>query len=213
MLDTTTRYGAVFPARTKGAWKALAEFCVKFSLGLNYVGDVVFVMDSEPATLGLLDMIVMIRQEMGYRASKKTGKPYHKGRTARVERYIQTVRRQANTLMASVESNIHELLDDLHALVHAVFLLNRFHEHSGIKATAFETVFGHKYNGKILPFGEFVFGLRQPLKKRGTSVWQGGIWIGKDETDMHVLVTEEAKFIVGRSGGADMLGGPMLSRV
>ena len=194
MLDTTTRYGAIFPARTKGAWKALAEFCVKFSLGLNHVGDVVFVMDSEPATLGLLDMIVMIRQEMGYRASKKIGKPYHKGRTARVERYIQTVRRQANTLMASVESNIHELLDDLHclrawALVHAVFLLNRFHEHSGIKATAFETVFGHKYNGKILPFGEFVFGLRQPLKKRGTSVWQGGIWIGKDEADMHVLVT------------------------
>ena len=107
MLDTTTGYGAIFPARTKGAWKALAEFCVKFSLmslGLNYVGDVVFVMDSEPATLGLLDMIVMIRQEMGYRASKKMGKPYHKGRTARVERYFQTVRRQANTLMASVET-------------------------------------------------------------------------------------------------------------
>ena len=113
MIDTMTRYGAIFLARSKGAWKALAEFCVKFSLGLNHVSEVVYVMDSEPATLGLLDMVVMIRQEMGYPTSKKIGKPYHKGRTARVERYIQTVRRQASALMASVEVNIHELLDDL----------------------------------------------------------------------------------------------------
>ena len=58
LLDTTSRYGAVFLARTQGVWRALAEFCVKFSLGLNYLGEVVYVMDSEPATLGLLDMIV-----------------------------------------------------------------------------------------------------------------------------------------------------------
>ena len=147
MVDTMTRYGAIFPARSKGAWKALAEFCVKFSLGLNHVSEVVYVMDPEPATLGLLDMVVMIRQEMGYPTSKKIGKPYHKGRTARVERYIQTVRRQASALMASVEGNIHELLDDLHclrawSLVHSVFLLNRYHEHSAIRATSYETVFG-----------------------------------------------------------------------
>ena len=199
LLDTTSRYGAIFPARTKGVWRALAEFCVKFSLGLNYLGEVVYVMDSEPATLGLLDMIVMIRQAMGYKTLKKAGKPYHKGRTARVERYIQTVRRQACTLMACVEDNIHEVLDDHHclrawALVHSVFLLNRFHEHVAIRATAFETVFGQKYSGKLVPFGEFVFGLRQPMKKRGTSVWQGGVWIGKDENDMHVLLTAGGQF-------------------
>ena len=72
---------------------------------------------------------------------------------------------------------------------YAAFLVNRFHEHSAIKATAFETVFGRQYNGKLLPFGEFAFGLRKPMKKTGTSVWQGGIWIGKDESDMHVLIT------------------------
>ena len=156
-------------------------------------------MDSEPATLGLLDMVVMVRQEMGYPTSKKVGKPYHKGRTARVERYIQTVRRQASTLMTSVEDHIHEVLHGLHclrawSLVHAVFLLNRFHEHSAIKATAFETVFGRQRNGKLLPFGEFAFGLRKPMKKTGTSVWQGGIWIGKDESDMHVLITPGGQF-------------------
>ena len=199
LLDTTTRYGAIFPARSKGVWRALAEFCARFSLGLNYLSEVVYVMDSEPATLGLLDMVVMVRQEMGYPTSKKVGKPYHKGRTARVERYIQTVRRHASTLMTSVEDHIHEVLHDLHclrawSLVHAVFLLNRFHEHSAIKATAFETVFGRQYNGKLLPFGGFAFGLRKPMKKTGTSVWQGGIWIGKDESDMHVLITPGGQF-------------------
>lgn len=91
---------------------------LKFSLGLNHLGEVVYVMDLEPATLGLLDMIVivMVRQDMGYKTSKKVGKPYHKGRTARVERYIQTIRRRSSALMTSVADNIHELLDDLHCL-------------------------------------------------------------------------------------------------
>ena len=48
-IDATTRYGAILPTRTKGAWRAVAEFCVKFSLELNYLDNVVFVMDLEPA--------------------------------------------------------------------------------------------------------------------------------------------------------------------
>ena len=83
-------------------------------------------MDSEPATLGLLDVIVAVRQEMGFKASKQHGKPYHKGRTAKVERYIQTVKRQASSLMVSVEDKIPETLPDHHslrtwALTHSVF--------------------------------------------------------------------------------------------
>ena len=199
LVDAATRFGAILPTRTKGAWRAVAEFCVKFSLELNYLDNVVFVMDSEPATLGLLDMIIMIRQEMGYKSTKKVGKPYHKGRTARVERYIQTVRRQAATLVAGVEEGIREQLDDLHclrawALTHSVFLLNRFHEHAAIKATAFEMVHGQKYNGRLLPFGEFVFGLRQPVKQKGSSIWLGGIWVGKDNADMNVIITPGGQF-------------------
>ena len=157
-------------------------------------------MDSEPATLGLLDMIVAVRQEMGFKASKQHGKPYHKGRTAKVERYIQTVKRQASSLMVSVEDKIHETLPEHHslrawALTHSVFLLNRFHEHSGIRATAYETVFGKKYSGKLIPFGEFVFGLKKPSKKSGMNIWLGGIWVGKESTsDMNVVVTANGRF-------------------
>lgn len=52
-------------------------------MGLNNLSGVVYVMDSKPATFGLLAMKVMIIQSMGYKTLKKTGKPYHKGRTAR----------------------------------------------------------------------------------------------------------------------------------
>ena len=172
-----------------------AEFVVKFSLELNYMDEVCFVMDSKPATLGLLDMIVSVRQEMGFKASKQHGKPYHKGRTAKVERYIQTVKRQASALMINVEDKIHETLADNHslrawALTHSVFLLNRFHEHSGIRATAYETVFGKKYSGKLIPFGEL-----RPSKKSGMNIWLGGVWVGKESTsDMNIVVTANGRF-------------------
>lgn len=49
-------------------------------------------MDSEPAVLTLLDMIVDIKPKMGHKASKLAGKPHYKGRTAKVKRFIQTVK-------------------------------------------------------------------------------------------------------------------------
>lgn len=71
MIDTDTRYGAICPAKSKGAWRSLAEFVARFSLELNYLGECCFIMDSEPATIGLLDMIVMARQKLGYGASRR----------------------------------------------------------------------------------------------------------------------------------------------
>ena len=71
MIDSDTRYGAVCPTRSKGVWRSVAEFVVKFSLELNCTNEVCFVMDSEPATVGPLDMIVAVRQEMGFKASKQ----------------------------------------------------------------------------------------------------------------------------------------------
>ena len=113
MLDCNTRFGNIVPAPSKGVYKSVAEAIVKFSLEMNHLQEVVFVMDSEPATVGLLDMAITIRQQMGYKAVKKFGKPYHKGRTARVERYTQSVKRQATTLMLSVEKHVG-LLSETH---------------------------------------------------------------------------------------------------
>ena len=199
MIDSSTRYGCVSPTASKAAFRTAADGAISFSLELGHVSEVTFVMDAEPTAISLLDLIVEIRSAMKYPTSKKIGKPYHKGRTARVERYIQSVKRQAAALVVQVEDRIQTPLADVHclrawALVHSSFLLNRFHEHAALKGTPYEIVFGKKYDGKLLPFGEFVFGLRQPAKKQGTSVWSGGIWVGKNAADMNVLVTASGQF-------------------
>lgn len=51
-------------------------------------------------------MIVAIRQRMGFPTTKILGKPHHKGRAAKVERYVQTVRNQGAALICHVEDAI-----------------------------------------------------------------------------------------------------------
>ena len=68
MLDCNTRFGSIFPAPSRGVFKSVAEAIVKFSLEMNHLQEVVFVMDSKPATIGLLDMAVTIGQQMGYKS-------------------------------------------------------------------------------------------------------------------------------------------------
>ena len=127
--------------------------------------EVLFAIDVEPATTALLDLIVAIRQKLGYKAGKYPNKPYHKGRTARVERHIQNLRRQSLTMIEMVEDRIGEKIPEDHALRawaihHAAWLFNRYHLHSGTQSTAFQLVYGRPYQGQILPFGEYVFGLK-----------------------------------------------------
>ena len=201
LLDVWSRYGRVLPVQSKGAFKHVAEAAVRFLLELNYLHDeVVYVMDVERATVSLLEMIVKTRQQLGYKTSYQMGKPYHKGRTAKVERYIQTVRRQSAALVCSVELKCNCKFDDFHAirawsLCHAGWLLNRFHEHAALKCTPYQVVFGKQYSGKLLPFGEFAYGLRRPNTRKGGNLWSGGLWVGKDASDMDVLLTPTGKFM------------------
>ena len=156
-------------------------------------------MDSEPATLSLLDMVIEARRNMGYPSSKRLGKPDHKGRTARVVRQIQTMKHQATALVLQVEDAFGITLEDTRvlrawALIHSCFLLNRFHEHRALKATPYEIGFGKKYEGRLMPFGEFCFGLKKPSKQKGVSTWTGGVWVDKDAADMNIILTPSGQF-------------------
>ena len=200
ILDSWTRYAQALPLQGKTVSKKLAEAVVKFSLHLNYVQENVhFAMDVEPATKALLDMVVAIRRKMGYKATVREGKPYHKGRTARVERHIQNLRRQCLTLVEMVESKIEERIPEDHvlrawAIHHASWLYNRYHLHGETQSTAHQLAFGRPYTGRILPFGEYVFGLMRPDGVKNRSLWTGGIWVGKDVKDMEIIATKEAVF-------------------
>ena len=200
ILDSWTRYAQALPLQGKTVSKKLAEAVVKFSLHLNYVQENVhFAMDVEPATKALLDMVVAIRRKMGYKATVREGKPYHKGRTARVERRIQNLRRQCLTLVEMVESKIEERIPEDHvlrawAIHHASWLYNRYRLRGETQSTAHQLAFGRPYTGRILPFGEYVFGLMRPDGVKNRSLWTGGTWVGKDVKDMEIIATKEAVF-------------------
>ena len=200
ILDSWTRFSWAIPVPGKAPTKKLAEKVVKFSLEMNYISEeVLFAIDVEPATTALLDLIVAIRQKLGYKAGKYPNKPYHKGRTARVERHIQNLRRQSLTMIEMVEDRIGEKIPEDHALRawaihHATWLFNRYHLHSGTQSTAFQLVYGRPYQGQILPFGEYVFGLAKPGGVKNRSLWTGGIWVGKDDRDMDVITSKDGIF-------------------
>ena len=117
MMDSWTRTGKVVPVSSKSASKRLAEEAVRFSLFLNYLEEeVVFVMDQEPATVSFLNLVVATRQRLGRKCSQVLGKAYDKSRTARVERFIQTVRNQALALVAALEENMQRTIPGQHAI-------------------------------------------------------------------------------------------------
>ena len=77
--------------------------------------------------------------------------------------------------------------------VHGAWLLNRFHNHSTTKTSAFELVHGRKYARKIASFGEVVLVLHRqgPHTKAGPQ-WVPGVWLAKtDGYDLHVVATPE----------------------
>ena len=53
-------------------YKSVAEAIVKFSLEMNHLQEVVFVMDSEPATVGLLDMAITIQTTDGIQGGQRS---------------------------------------------------------------------------------------------------------------------------------------------
>ena len=81
-------------------------------------------------------------------------------------------------------------------LCHASWLLNRYHRHAAIGSTPYESVVGRPYLGKIAPFGEYVFALKKPEKK-GAANWIGGIYLGKNAQDLHLVGVEDGVLATG----------------
>ena len=196
-IDTQSKMLASYPVESKGAdLRGQAEHLVKFSLSLNYMDKTEFVGDSEPTMKSLLNSVQLMRQQLGFSTVVTHAKPGEKGRTAQIERAIQTVRRQASTLTYMAESKCELRLPADHALHlwsynHAVWLINRFHCHSTTKVNAFELANGRRYSGKVAVFGEVVMLLhRRGLNVKQGPQWVPGIWLGKTENeDLQVVAT------------------------
>ena len=130
------------------------EKVLKWVHSIGHLDEVGFVGDSEEAMVSLVVAIVETRRKMNRKTHDQNNKPYQKGRTARVESFIQTVRNQTVCLVRSAERKPGIEIPEGHAmwawgLCHASWLLNRYHRHAAIGSTPYESVVGRPYLGKI----------------------------------------------------------------
>ena len=196
-----TRMSVGIPVSGKQTERKTVEKVLKWVHSIGHLDEVGFVGDSEEAMVSLVAAIVETRRNMNRKTHDQNNKPYQKGRTARVERFIQTVRNQTVCLVRAAEKKLGIEIPEGHAmwawgLCHASWLLNRYHRHAAIGSTPYESVVGRPYLGKIAPFGEYVFALKKPEKK-GTANWIGGIYLGKNAQDLHLVGVEDGILATG----------------
>ena len=177
------------------------EKVLKWVHSVGHLDDVGFVGDSEEAIVSLVTAIVETRRKMNRKTHDQNNKPYQKGRTARVERFIQKLRNQTVCLVRAVEKKLGIEIPEGHAmwawrLCHASWLLNRCHRHAAIGSTPYQSVVGRPYVGKIAPFGQYVFALKKPEKK-GTANCIGGIFLGKNAQDLRLVGVEDGILATG----------------
>ncbi len=75
------------------------------------------------------------------------------------------------------------------ALLQSAWLLNRFHVHSSLGRTPFQSLFGRPYKGRVASFGEDMFGIFEKSAKNKVQ-WPKGISVGKDLSDQDMLMLE-----------------------
>ena len=189
-VDTWSKYVSVYPLRNRISG-VIGEKIAEFLATLGHLDTVELAYDNEPVLAAGARMTKLIRSNNGLHTILTAGKFYDKSRTSLAERTIQTVRAQGKTLLSHIEDRAKIAFKEtsvLHswALMHASWLLNRYHVSNSTGVTAYMSVKGRPYRGRVCCFGELVHGL-DPLQAKYRSQWRPGAWLGKDGQD-HDLV-------------------------
>eukprot|EP00439_Symbiodinium_sp_Y106_P081421 s148_g20.t1 len=169
----------------------LAEALVHFTTQLGY-NSIVLKSDNENSAKALKDKVQKIRSSLGLSTTLQESIPYDHESNGAAERAIQTVRRQANTLLDELRARTQLSIPHEHAVVswafrHACWLLNRFAVSSATKRTPQEVINGYPYSGKLVPFGTVVMAKRLKIKRKGDRIWNTGIFLGKTEQDTWIV--------------------------
>ena len=148
--------------------------------------------DNEAAILQVKKAVREARRRLGLKTTfRESGVEDHQANGA-IERAIQTERRTALCLKATVKSNYGATLtsqDGLWcwAVRHSSWLTNRFNTNSTTKKTSYETLNDCPYKGRLACFAETV---QFPIasQKKGDLQWDKGLWLGKTHSgDMHIV--------------------------
>ena len=109
----------------------------------------------------------------------------------RVEKAVDTVRRNALTLKAFLEDRLKGKIEGHQHQIHGSSSSQAPNPTSG---TAYEIMRGRKFKGALVPFGERVI-FHKPSRRKGDLHSTGGIWLGMNErNNAHVLGTSDGTF-------------------
>ena len=193
MVDVWSRYVSVMPLKPRNT-QTVGNALVKFLNDVGRVEKMELAGDNEPVLAAGMRFCQRTRQTLGMETILTWNRTYEKTRTSIAERFVQTVRGLQKTLLSHLESAIQATIPAGHpviqwAAMHASWIYNRYHVHSSLRTTPFQSLFGRPYRGKIVAFGQTVFGL-DPKADKYRPAWIRGAWLGKDSSDMDLISTD-----------------------
>ena len=198
--EAVTGWLVGMPVVAKGAaaLKKVTENLVRTSILIGGSEDVVVQGDTEPAIGQILNAIQACRTRLGLRTVvRQVPRDSHQSNGV-AEKAVSTLRRLALTLKAHAEERAKVKISGTHPVFawlmkHAAFLHNRFFV--GTKSTPpFEAVYGKRFRGKLIAFGEVCIG-HVKSKFKGDLQWRKAVFVGINErTGAYVLLTDEGGF-------------------
>ena len=193
MVDTWARYVSVVPLKPRNT-QTVGKAPVKFLNEVDCAEKVEVGGGNEPVLAAGIGFCQSARQRLGLETVLTWNRAYEKSRASVAERFLQTIRRLQKTLMCHLETAMQASIPAGHAMIqwaamHAAWIYSRFQVHVSLKVTPFQSLFGRPYRGRIIPFGQVVFGL-DPKADKYHPAWVRGAWLGKDLTHMDLLATD-----------------------
>ena len=184
-VDSETKFLLAVAVPTKGGDAVINHAVAEVTRVLALLGysDVVLRTDTEPAMLAIRKGVQAVRARHDLKTELQDSAPgEHQGLT--VERYIQTVRKLAKTLLATVEQRSGTKIGSdvplySWAFRHAAWLQNRYHVGRDGR-TAFEATVDRTYKGKLAPFGSAIIAKALPKAQEKGEPWEKGVFLGKD---------------------------------
>ena len=195
-IDSWSRNSVCIPTAAKGKdlIEHLAEGVTYMSTQLQY-GSINLKADNENTMTRLKNVIQKQRSSLGLGTVLQDAVSGQKETNGMAERAIQTIRRQALTLLKGTEENAGILIAHTHpifswAFRHASWILNRYHRRSGTGMTPYEWISGRPFQGQLAEFGESLMVLvnRSGIKagKKGDPIWMRGVFLGKSDNDLYI---------------------------
>ena len=195
-IDSWSRNSVCIPtaAKEKDLIEHLAEGVTYMSTQLQY-GSINLKADNETTMTRLKSVIQKQRSSLGLGTVLQDAVSGQKETNGMAERAIQTIRRQALTLLKGTEENAGILIAHTHpifswAFRHASWILNRYHRHSGTGMTPYEWISGRPFQGQLAEFGESLMVLvnRTGTKagKKGDPISMRGVFLGKSDNDLYI---------------------------